>query len=746
VLGAALLAELLAMLVLKIWKANLDVPFAYSWDANMFAMYTKEILHGSYYRNGNLGAPFGQQLYDYPNIATDLLQAVLIKLLGVFSSDWAVVTNIYFLLTFPLAAAAAYLAFRRLGATPAPSVVCATLFALLPYHFVRGETHLFYSGYFAVPIGAYLALAVFMGEPLFVRRSRAAGRGLLAYASSRSLLVIALCAVVALASGAGYYALFTVLLVAAGILAAALAGRGKAALATGAVVIAVIGVVTIVNLSPSLAYAARHGSNDVAGQRSWKESEFQALKLTQLVLPIEQHRIGALARVSQKYLAFQRSLGQPGQPPLVQRFDESETVHLGFVATLGFASLLLVALAAIAGAATRRLPPAVVYASAAALVCFLIGTVGGISALIAGTITPQFRSWNRISLFIAFFALLAVALVLSGVERRWAVTGLRRASLGLVLAGILAVGVLDQTSAANVPAYRSIAESYRSDGQFVRRIEQRIGADGSVFQLPYMPFPDGGVVHRMTDYDLVRGYLHSDGLHWSFGAMSGRPEDWQAELARRPLELQVDAAASAGFDGVYVDRFGYADSARSLERRLRELTGEPPITSADNRLFFFDLRGLRRRLERGHTTSALGGLRRATLEPLTVGWSGFGDAQGRAGREWRPFASNAALVVTNPSRSTRRALFEAVIAGRDEAGREVTLRYPDGSSGRVRPSRSGSRITHVLELAPGTNVIGLEVGASRTVGDAAPLRAQARVLDEGFWPFAGPTAANRRSG
>ena len=85
--------------------------------------------------------------------------------------------NVYFLLTFPLAAAAAYLAFRHLGATRAPSVVCATLFALLPYHFVRGETHLFYSAYFAVPIGAYLALAVFTGEPLFVRRAGRAGHG-----------------------------------------------------------------------------------------------------------------------------------------------------------------------------------------------------------------------------------------------------------------------------------------------------------------------------------------------------------------------------------------------------------------------------------------------------------------------------------------------------------------------------------------------------------------------------------------
>jgi phosphoglycerol transferase len=343
--------------------------------------------------------------------------------------------------------------------------------------------------------------------------------------------------------------------------------------------------------------------------------------------------------------------------------------------------------------------------------------------------------------------LLAVALFLSGIERRWAVTGVRRVSLGLLLAGILAVGVLDQTSSANVPPYGSIAESYRSDGQFVRRIEQRIGARGSVFQLPYVPFPDGGVVRRITDYDLVRGYLHSNSLRWSFGAMVGRPEDWQAELAARPATLQVEAAAVAGFDGVYIDRFGYADAARSLERLLRTLTGEPPLASADERLAFFDLRGLRRRLEQRHTANELGALRRATLEPLTMTWTGFGDVEWSAGREWRPFASNAALVVTNPSRVTRRALVEAVLADRNEAGREVTLRYPDRSNRRVRPTRAGSRVGHVVELAPGANVIGVEVGgARRAIGDATPLRAQVSVLDEGFWPFARPRAANRRSG
>jgi hypothetical protein len=730
-LAAGGLAELLACVVLKVWKAHLNVPFAYSWDANQFGMYIKGILdHGWFYRNPSLGAPFGQQLYDYPNVATDDLQALLIKLLGVFSSDYATVMNVYFLLTFPLAAVAAYIAFRRLGATQAPSLVCAVLFALLPYHFARGENHLFYSGYFAVPMGGYLALGVFAGKPLFARSRNRSANKLLAYATPRSLQTVGLCVVVALASGAGYYAAFTVLLVAAGIVAALLARGDRRALLTGAVVIALIGGVMTVNLSPSLLYTARHGSNLVAGQRSWKESEFQALKLTELVLPIEQHRIAKLAHVSQKYAAFERTLGKAPGRVLLQRPTEAETVHLGLVATLGFAFLVLVALAAAIGG--RSLPSHAAYrpAAAASVVAFLIGTVGGISALIAGAITPQLRSWNRISVFIAFFALLAVALVLGALERRWRTARVQQATFAAILIVVLGVGVLDQTSAADVPHYRSITASYRSDGEFVRTIEHRVGGHGSIFELPYVPFPDGGIVHRLTDYDLIRGYLHSGQLRWSFGAMSGRPQDWQAALAEQPVAVQIRAAAGGGFDGVYVDRFGYVDSARGLEREIRRLTGARPLESADRRLLFFDLRPLRRSLVRTRTSAQIAALRRATLEPLRVEWpTGFGPAVWSGGRQWRSTTGGAELVIVNPSQGSRRASLDAVLATRTTATVTVSVALPGGRSARVRATRSGMRLRSVVALAPGKNIV--RVGIPGT----APVWVRASVLDEGFWPF-----------
>lgn len=724
-LGSGLLAVLLACLVLEIWKATLSVPFSYSWDGNHYAMFVKGTLeHGWIYRNPDLGAPFGQQLYDWPIASADTLQVLLIKLIGVFSSDWATVMNVYFLLTFALVAASAYLVLRRLGCAPAASLVCSVLFALAPYHFVRGENHLFFSGYLAVPLGSYLALAVLADEPLFARRTDR--RGLLAYASRLSLSTIALCAVVGLAAGGPYYAAFTIFLVAAGAVVAVVVRRSVRPLWSAGLVSVVIAGVLAASLAPALVYRARHGTNPVVGHRGVKESEIQALKLTQLVLPIEHHRIRTLARGSQKYADIDQSLNEPVQARL-QRPREATAVHLGTVASLGFVFLVLVAVAGAATGSLRISHPRYRHAAAAAVIAFLIGTVGGISALFAGIVSSQLRSWNRISIFIAFFSFLAVALVLSTLERRWHAPG-RRLALAALLAATLGIGVLDQTSAADVPNYRAIAAQFSSDGEFVRGIERRLGGRGSVFQLPYVPFPEGGITYRLTDYDLVHGYLHSSHLRWSFGAMTGRPQDWQGVLSEQPVTLQLEGAAAAGFDGLYVDRFGYRDGARSLDREIRPLVGTPLLTSRDGRLEFFDLRPLTRRLARTNSSAALAALRRATLEPLKLAWGqGFGPPRTRAGQSWRQVRQEAELVVTNPSRDERRALLEIVLA-RHSGATSLTVSFSGASRFRTSVPASEAAFRRVLSLEPGQNVV-------RVAGSQIPARTLLTVLDEGFRPF-----------
>src|SRR5205085_11678785 len=141
-----------------------NVPFAYSLDALVNLALVKDTLEQGWpLHNSLLGAPYGQHLYDFPVVAGDIVHLLLIKLIGLFSSNPAFVTNVFFLVEFPLTAALALWALRRLGISTWPAVACAILYACAPYHFYRGEIHVFLAGYFAVPVGVYLVVRLLMG-------------------------------------------------------------------------------------------------------------------------------------------------------------------------------------------------------------------------------------------------------------------------------------------------------------------------------------------------------------------------------------------------------------------------------------------------------------------------------------------------------------------------------------------------------------------------------------------------------
>ncbi len=545
-----------AVLALKLWRADLGVPYAYTGDGNFAHMIVKGIVdHGWYEENPSLGAPSGLQLYDYPVMNGDDLNAVVFWVLGLFAGS-AVAMNLFYIATYPLAALAAFLVFRRLGVSGPTAGVCSVLYALLPYHLMRGEYHLLLAGYYSVPVAAWLALGVLRGQPL-----------LAGWRSRVTLTTLVLCALVATASGSFYYSGFAIVLVAA---AAVLAWRRDALLA-GAVVIGAILAVTLVELSPALAYRAAHGKNGEAFVRPRLSGETYALRFTQLVLPMDAHRVDAFARLTRKY---------EEKSPVPQ--TEAKTAALGAIGAIGFLWLLGVALWSVVRGG-RGLPLLHREAAVLTAVAFLVATLGGLSTLISAAV-PVLRAWNRLSIFIAFFALLAIGLLLDALRRRLPAVGLA------ALAAVLVIGFLDQTSDGIVPAYGANEATWQSDGAFVRSIEESLPAGAMIFQLPYMAFPEAGNFQRLSDYDQARPYLHSSRLRWSYGAVRGRPADWAARFKDAPIAELVPELRRRGFRGIEIDRFGYADNGASVEAELQRRLGERPLVSRDARLAFFALR------------------------------------------------------------------------------------------------------------------------------------------------------------
>jgi phosphoglycerol transferase len=551
--AAALLASTAAVLFLKLWDADLRVPLSYyTGDGTLNLMLIKDAMeHTWFYENPDLGAPQKQLLYDYPVLSGDGLHVVLFRLGGLFTDDPALVMNLFFLLTFPLTAVTAYLVLRRLPVGREVALVVALLYTLVPYHFLRGETHVFLSAYYAVPVGAYLALSVLEG------------RGRI------GLGVGGLAALVALASGSFYYSAFTVLLVVVAAVLRFLGTRERRALTAGGFVVGVILAVSLVQLSPTIVYRIKHGTNEEVAQRYWFESENYGLKITELLLPVDGHRIDALADRKAEY---RQQIPQ----------NEGSAATLGVVGAVGFLWLLAVAVAAVVGIGRSR--ELEVHRSLAALtvVAVLVGTTGGLSTLIA-VAWPQIRAWNRLSIFIAFFALAAIALLLEGLRRR-----LPPAAFVAVLVGILALGAADQTTSAFIPPYDAVKAQYQADAESIRTLEARLPARAAVVQLPYEPFPEPTPGLRDL-YEPAKPYIHSSDLRWSWGAMRGRPDDWAAMYATKPAAELVPAARAAGFAGILVDRRAYPDQGAATEADLRGVLGSGPEPSPDGRYLFWRL-------------------------------------------------------------------------------------------------------------------------------------------------------------
>lgn len=544
-------------LVMQLWRADWTVPFAYSKDALLCAMLAKTVSeNGWYLHNPLLGMPYGLAYYDYP--FGDALHFALLWLLSRVTGSFGAIVNLFFVLSFPMASLSSLFALRRLGMTWGCAGVGALLYTFLPYHFLRGEPHLFLSMYWVVPLSILVML--WLGDARgLAGRQRWAG----------AAIVCALLGV----SGF-YYAFFAgFLFVVAGLEAAVRIRRARPLLVSLALV-AIVGSVGFLNVLPNLRYWHGHGHNPQVAQRAPEEADFYGLKVAQLLLPVTGHRLPAQAQFKDGYNAAM---------PMINENDDST---LGVVGSMGFLALLL----CLGLRGTALLPPLAGRLATLNLFAVLLGTTGGVGSLVALTVLPQIRSYNRVSIFIAFFALAAVLALVDQWRRQSAPDPARRRLGVATLAFLLIFGVFDQTSASFVPDYAGLSRQYGSDDRFVRAVEADVPPRSMVFQLPAVPFPESGSRGRMTDYQQFRGYLHSRTLRWSYGAMRGRAADaWQQGVAQRPLPAQVNQLARAGFGGIWVDRDGYRDGGKAVLQGLSGLLHTAPLASGDGRLLFFRL-------------------------------------------------------------------------------------------------------------------------------------------------------------
>ena len=675
-IAAAILCALILCFLLKLWRADLRVPLEYNGDALIHTMFIKGIVeNGWYWQNPRVGAPNGLQMYDIP--AVDNSAAVILALIGVFAKDPFLILNIFYLLTFPLVTISALYVFRQLNLSYATSLFGSLLYTFLPYHFMRGESHLFLSAYYFVPL--VVLVLVWVASDQFT-----GSRGL-NFRSRKFVLSIVICVLVG--SNAIYYPFFACFLLLVAGLLAAVVKRSLKPLGPAVLLVAVIFGVVLVNFSPTIIYNYKHGDAGIM-HRGLAEPETYSLKISQLLLPISGHRVRRLNELKHFYNEH-------------TTVTESDDTSLGLIGSIGFLALL-------AQLFFRRSENNSLLADLSILNLFavLLATVGGFGSLFALFVSPAIRSYNRISVFIAFFSFLVVALGLEWFYTNRVRPGTARVVFYVVLGALLAVGVLDQSSRGYIPRYAQIKSEFRSDQNFLRVIDSSLPDGAIVFQLPYVPFPEHPPFNQMVDYDHLRGYLHSHDLRWSYGAIKNRPGDrWLKEIAALPVEQLVQSLAFAGFSGIYLDRNGYnADDAAALEKQLRELLQTGPIESENRRLVFFKTTDYNARLRQTYSESEWRAREDLTLHPLMLDWrGGFFGLESSPEKNWRWCSSEGELHFSNPSQESRRVSLEMAFASGHEEFADLTI--SGLVSDQLKMNASPVAYSKTLTVPPGDSVI-----------------------------------------
>jgi len=683
----AFVSIVILILILKLWNADLSIPFIYGGDALFSGALIKGMIqNGWYLDNPYIGMPTGLNFRDYP--LSDNLHFLILKIISLIFPDYGITLNLFYLLTFPLTAITSFFVLRHFGIAFQISLMGSILYTFLPNHFFRNVGHLFLAAYYMVPLMVLVILWIGNERsPLLIGHKKKS--------ISKNVYFWAAIIICLLTSSSGvYFSYFgCFFLLVAGSLATA-KQRKSHPLIISIFLILIIIIGTLVNISPSLYHWYKNGQNSEVGKRGFFEPELYGLKITQLLLPIKDHRIPVLAKLKESYNR---------NAPLV---NENDWVSLGIIGSVGFLILIF----AIFFDRLRSWNSEVYNLSFLNLSGILVSTIGGFSTLIA-FFFPDIRGYNRVSFYLAFFTIYTICAAINHFSIK--LSRKHQFFFSFLIYTILILGILDQTSPQFVPPYEGKKNYHREQMQFMSKIESILPNRAMIFQLPYFPFPEHPPINKVHDYDhFGGGYLLSKELRWSYGTIKGREGDlWQRMVTEKPLEEFLETIVMAGFKAIYIDRYGYEDNAKSLEKKIEEIIQKAPFISPNNRYSIYSLIGFEEKLISKYSKKEWQEKKERAIYPLFISWGkGFYGLERNKESNWRWCSQHGILVLNNSWKKIRRVEIKMEIAiGYEEFSNMIIS--GDLISENFRLNSKGIKFKKDITVPPGKHIIEFQTDA-----------------------------------
>lgn len=543
--------------VLELWNSNLlKYPLCYEFGDSIHALFRFFAMQesGSLFHLPNINGTMGTDVYSF--YALDILLLLFQWLIVLICQNYVLAFNVFILSSFFLVAYAAFYVLKKLNISTAVAILMSVVYSLLPYHLMRFTTHSYLGFYFLVPFACLFAIQIYQGE--------FAG-SFASYKTNKKVFIANTVILILIGTTGFYYALFSCFCFLIATVCCCISTNSFRYAKDG--MCAILKVVFGVLISGIPLLLGSGGSVS----RSVVCGEKYSARLLQLLLPINNHRISAVAELKSSYNSF------------IDSNFENDSCSLGFLLAIGLICILLYGFIALnKNRKDSMFRPLFVF-SLSFLFLFMPGTL----ATVLCFVFPYVRCYCRAVVFVAFFACIAIALILDKIKLpKIGKSSKPSRALEIAIVSIIcAVAIVDQTSTAYIPDYSRIQNDFDTYSVFVSDIvsEYEDDTDVNAYFMPYLSYPEAGSIGGLFDYEPFMLLIHNDRLSVSYGAFRGSDSANTLEQTfLLPISQQIEFAKTNDYNGLILATSAYdASYIDVVVAEISSCIGEPDAQAGE---------------------------------------------------------------------------------------------------------------------------------------------------------------------
>lgn len=493
---------------------------------------------------------------------TSFLHKIGLFLCCLFFDSFGTAANFYYFASYIFVALGMYIALRMLQKEAWLAAIGGVIYTFLPYHYLRGERHIYLANYYMVPIAC--AMIIWLLDERKERNRKF------------NFICILICVLMGLTDI--YYSVFLAIIL---FFVFIYNLWNKKSISACFMELTLCGIpflaIAIENIPYLISWFNHLGNNSndfvsAGAGRTLADLQVYGLRIVQLIYPIPNHRIGLLAN-------FRRNLDQ------YLGDDETKMVTLGLLMTVG---LVLSVFILLFSNKNDKVTEEIKKYGTLNVFIILVANIGGLNIFV-GLISSSIRCYNRMSIFIAAFSLMTIMTILQYVLRKGFSDIRKRAVIILGAALMLCLTLLDQTPPFSKTDYEYNWELNYNTKKLVEEIDLITEDDASIFMLPIITEGVGEAKNDMRNYEQGWPSVYSDNLCW----IQGTQEEyvgWANALSVMNTEMVLRYLVCEGVEGIWLDENGYdKESFDEIKSNLDEFLGNPILISETGKQYYYSL-------------------------------------------------------------------------------------------------------------------------------------------------------------